>query len=119
DLWPFLDIVPAFVAGEHHGLERYTVGCRSGRDTHRVADRPAAELKHDVFAQKIEKLVHLAGMDAARSHRHELVERGPVLVEEDAVLEPHRIELLAADVVVALRRRGIAFELADHGPRMD
>jgi len=42
-----------------------------------------------------------------------------MLVEEDAVLEPDRIEVFAADVVVAARGVGITFELADHRAGMD
>ena len=42
-----------------------------------------------------------------------------MLVEEHAVLQPHRIVVFAADIVVAARGRRIAFELADHGPGMD
>ena len=38
-----------------------------------------------------------------------------MLVEEHAVLELHRIVVLAADVVVAPGRVRIAFQLADHG----
>ena len=63
--------------------------------------------------------MHLAGVDAARGDRHQLVQRRPVLVEEHAVLEPLRIEVLAADVVVAPGGRGIAFELADHRAGVD
>src|SRR5208337_1465759 len=39
----------------------------------------------------------------------------PGLVEENAVLELLRIKVLAADVVVALGRHRVAFELADDG----
>ena len=52
----------------------------------RMADGAAAELQHHVFAEMVEQLMHLAGMDAAGGHRHHLVEAGPVLVEEHAVL---------------------------------
>ena len=84
-----------------------------------MADRAAAELQHHVLAEQVEQLMHLAGVDAARGDRHHLVERGPGLIEEHAMLEPHRIEVLAADVVVALRRRRIALELADDGAGVD
>ncbi len=84
-----------------------------------MADRSAAELQHHVVAKQIDELVHLAGVNSARGHWHQLVERSPRLVEEYAVLEPHRIEVLAADVVVALCRRGIAFQLADDRTGVD
>jgi hypothetical protein len=45
-----------------------------GLDAHRVADGAAAELQHHVVAEEVEKLVHLAGMNAARRHRHDLVQ---------------------------------------------
>jgi nitrogen fixation/metabolism regulation signal transduction histidine kinase len=51
--------------------------------------------------------MHLAGMNAARRYRHHLVEARPVLIEEQAVLQLGRIKVLAADVVVAPRRRRI------------
>ena len=57
-------------------------------------------------------------MDAAGRHRHQLVEAGPVLLEEHAVLEPHRVVVLAADVVVAAHGGGISLQLADHGAGM-
>ena len=63
--------------------------------------------------------MHLAGVDAARGHRHQLVEAGPVLIEEHAMFEFCRIEVLAADVVIAARRRRIAFELADNRAGMN
>ena len=119
DRRPFVDIVAPDVAREDHRFERDAVGGRAGLDAHRMADRAAAELQHDVLAEQVEELVHLPGVDAARGDRHQLVERRPVLIEEEAVLEPHRIEVLAADVVVALGRRRIAFELADDGAGVD
>ena len=42
-----------------------------------------------------------------------------MLIEEDAVLEVQRIEVLAADIVIAARRVGIALELADDRARMN
>jgi hypothetical protein len=54
----------------------------------------------------IEQLMHLAGVNAAGRHRHHLVEARPVLVEEHAVFEFCRVEVLAADVVIAARGRG-------------
>ena len=52
-----------------------------------MADGAAAELQHDVLAEIVDQLVHLAGMNAARGHRHHLAQAGPVLVEEHALLE--------------------------------
>src|ERR1035437_10924681 len=63
--------------------------------------------------------MHLAGVNAAGRHRHQLVEARPILIEEHAVFEPHRIEVLAANVVVAARRGWISFELANYGAGMD
>src|SRR5919108_628086 len=64
-------------------------------------------------------LMQLAGVDAARGDRHRLAQRSPGLVEEDAVLKVLPIEVLAADIVVAFDRVGIAFELAHHRPGVD
>ena len=82
-----VQIVAAFVAGEDHRFQRDAVGGGAGLDAHRMADGAAAELQHHVLAEMIEQLMHLAGMDAARRHRHHLVEARPVLVEEHAVLQ--------------------------------
>ena len=90
DLRTFAEIVAAFVAREDHRFERDAVRRRAGLDAHRMADRAAAELQDHVFAEIVEQLVHLAGMDAAGGDRHHLVERGPVLIEEHAVLEALR-----------------------------
>ena len=116
---PFAQIVAAFVAGQDHGLQRHAVGGGAGLDAHRMADRAAAELQHHVFAEIVEQLVHLAGMDAAGGDRHHLVERGPVLVEEQAVLERLRRVGLPQRVVEAAGHERIALELADHGAGMD
>ncbi len=67
-----------------------------------MTDGAAAELQHHVLAEIVQELVHLSGMDAARGDRHDLVQARPVLVEEDAVLESHRCELVPTDVVIAL-----------------
>ena len=61
----FGQVVAARVAGEDHRLERDAVGGGAGGDAVRVADGAAAELEHDVLAEVVEELVHLAGMDAA------------------------------------------------------
>ena len=42
-----------------------------------------------------------------------------MLVEEHAVLQPRRIKVLAADVVITTRGRRIALELPDNGAGMD
>ncbi len=42
-----------------------------------------------------------------------------MLIEEHAVLQSHRIEVFAADVVVTARRGGVTFQLADDSTRMD
>ena len=60
-------------------------------DAHRVADRAAAELQHDVVAEIGQQLVHLAGVDAAGGDRHHLAQVGPVLLEEDAALQVDRV----------------------------
>src|SRR5271157_6401353 len=96
-----MDIVASRVAGEDHGLERHTVGGGARLDAMGVADGAAAELQNDVIAEQIDELVHLAGVNAARGHRHQLVERSPMLIEENAMLELLRIEVLATDIVVA------------------
>src|SRR5271165_2775029 len=118
NLGTLVNIVAALVAGEDHGFQRDAVGGRAGRDAAGMADGAAAELQHDVLAEKIEQLVHLAGMDAAGGDRHQLVEARPRLVEEDTVLELHRVIILAADIVIASRGVRIALELADHGAGM-
>src|SRR5882757_10415391 len=84
-----------------------------------MTDGAATELQDYVFAEMIEQLMHLPGVNAAGRYRHQPVEAGPVLVEEHAVLEPRRVVILAADVVIAARGRRVAFELADHRAGMD
>ena len=68
---PSLKVVLALVAGLDHRLDGDAVGGRARGDPHRVADRAAAELQHDVLAEVVEQLVHLAGVNAARCDRHE------------------------------------------------
>src|ERR1019366_7419670 len=75
--------VAALVSRQHHAFEGHPVGRGTGLDALRVADRPAAELQHDVVSEQMEKLMHLPGMDAAGCHRHHLLQGAPVLVEED------------------------------------
>ena len=87
---PSLRMSRPSLRAKHHRLERDAVGSGAGLDAHRVTDRAAAELQHDVFAEIVEQLVHLPGMDAARRHRHDLVQRRPVLLEEKAVLRLSR-----------------------------
>src|SRR5579863_9933294 len=99
-----MNVVSSFVASEDHRLQRHTIGCRACLYAHRMPDRAAAELQDDVLAEQVEQLVHLAGMDAPGGHRHQLVEARPMLVEEYAMLEFGRIEILPADVIVAARR---------------
>ena len=66
------------------------------------------------------QLVHLAGMDAAGGDRHDLVQRGPVLLEEQAVLQTSAACVRVAQrVVEALDHQRIAFELADDRARVD
>src|SRR6266550_1431429 len=65
DVGPFLEVVLALVASLDHRLDGDAVGRRAGGDTHRVADRAAAELEHDVLAEVVQELVHLACVDAA------------------------------------------------------
>ena len=96
-----------------------SIGCRACLYAHRMPDRAAAELQDDVLAEQVEQLVHLAGMDAPGGHRHQLVEARPMLVEEYAMLELGRIEILPADVIVAARRIWIALQLADDRPRVN
>ncbi len=84
-----------------------------------MADRAATELQHHVVAEQVEQLVHLAGVDAAGGDRHHLLQRAPVLVEVDAARQVHLGVRVAADVVVALHRHRVAFELADRRAGVD
>ena len=102
NLRTFAQVIPAFVARQDHRLERHAVCSRAGLDAHRVADGAAAELQDHVLAQIMDQLVHLTGMDAARCHRHHLVERSPVLLEEQAMLQALRGVRIAQRVVEAL-----------------
>ena len=100
--------------------KRDAVGGGAGLNPLGMADGAAAELQHDIFAEVIEQLVHLAGVDAARGDRHHLVEARPMLVEEHAMFERGiGLKSSTADVVIAARRGRIAFELADHGAGVD
>jgi hypothetical protein len=56
-----------------------------------MADGAAAELQHHVVAEQIEKLVHLAGVNAARGDRHHLERIGPILLEEYAARQIDRV----------------------------
>ncbi len=78
-----------------------------------MADGAAAELQHDVVAEEIEQLVHLARVDAAGRDGHHLAQVRPVLIEEQAALQVLPRHRIAAHVVEALHRHRIAFELAD------
>src|ERR1019366_6840651 len=109
----------ASLPGENHRLDGHAVGCRPRRDSHRMTDRAAAKLQDNVLAEKIEQLVHLPRMDAAGGNWHQLVQRGPWLIEEETTGEILRIIILAADIVIAARCMGIAFQLADHGSGMN
>ena len=80
-----------------------------------MPDRAAAELQDYVFAQQVQQLVHLAGVNAARGDRHHGRERGPGLIEKDAVRRVERDEVLAQRVVVAFGRVRVALKLADDG----
>ena len=84
-----------------------------------MSDRAAAELQDDVVAEQIEQLMHLPGVDAAGSNRHDLAQRAPVLLEVVAAQQVDLRVRVATDVVVALHGRRIAFELADRGAGMD
>jgi hypothetical protein len=67
-----------------------------------MADRAAAELQHHVLAQIGQQLVHLAGMDAARGHRHQLASGWPRAGRRRCrVAGPSGTKLLAAGVVNA------------------
>ena len=64
-LGTFLHIVAAFVSRQDHCFQRNTIGNRTGLYAHRVANGSAAELQYHIFAEIIQQLVHLAGMNAA------------------------------------------------------
>jgi hypothetical protein len=63
--------------------------------------------------------VHLAGVDATGGHRHHLQQRGPVLVEEQAVLQVLCGVRVAQRVVEALHHERVAFQLAHHRAGVD
>src|SRR3954468_4139447 len=85
DVRTLLVVVATLVAGLDDRLDGGAVGAGAGRDAHRVADRAAAELQDAVFAEVVQQLVHLAGVDAARGDRHDARQRGPVLIEVQAL----------------------------------
>ena len=58
-------------------------------------------------------------MDAAAGDRHHLVQRGPVLLEEQALLKLHRRVGVEQRVVEAANHLRVALELADHGAGVD
>ena len=98
DVGALLVVVPALVARLDHRLDGDAVGGGAGGDAHRVADRAAAELQHDVLAEVVQQLVHLAGVDAARGDRHDTRHRGPVLVEVEPGLGVGLDEALSRSV---------------------
>ncbi len=57
---------------------------------------------HHIVAKQINELVHLARMDTARGHRHDLAQVGPVLVKEEPAGQVCAGHGLATDVVIAL-----------------
>src|SRR3984893_16463552 len=79
----FSQLVAAFVPRLDHRLDRHAVGGGTRGDTHRMADGPATELKDDVFAQVMQKLMHLPCVDSAGGHRHDTRQVDPILVEID------------------------------------
>lgn len=83
-----------------------------------MADSAPAELQHDIVAEQIQQLVHLAGMDAARSNGHDLFQIGPVLLEEVATRQIDLVVRFSADIVVALDGQRVSLELADSGAAM-
>jgi hypothetical protein len=107
----------------------------AGLDAHRMADRAAAELQHDVIAEEVEQQVHLPGMDAARGDRHHAAQARPRLVDKqaardlmswfekgydfvlDAEVSPGEVKSGRYLVYVEMRRRTAAarntFELLD------
>ena len=84
DLRALGQVVRALVARLDHRLDRDAVRLGARGDAHRVADRAAAELQDNVLAEVVEQLMHLAGVDAARGHRHHARHRTPVLLEVQA-----------------------------------
>ena len=84
-----------------------------------MADGASAKLQHHILAEVVDQLVHLPRMNPAGRDRHHLAQRGPVLVEEQTVLQARGRARLAQRVVEALDHERIAFELADHGAGMD
>jgi hypothetical protein len=106
--------IASSISAQDHRLDGDAVRGGAGGDAHRMPDRAAAELQHDVLAEVVQQLVHLAGVDATRRDRHDGREAGPVLVEVQPGRGVRDVGALAADVVVAAHVAGIAFELADH-----
>ena len=115
DLRAFVLDVLALVARLDHRLQRHAVGHGAGLDALRVADGAAAELQDHVVAEQAQQLVHLAGVDAAGGHGHDLLGVGPVHVEEQAARQVDLRIRVAADVVVALHGERVALQLADGG----
>src|SRR6266850_804111 len=118
DLRTFVLDVASLVAGQHDGFQRDPIRRGAGLDAHRMTDRAATELQHHIVAEQVDQLMHLARMNAARGHRHDLAQPAPVL----AVKQPSgKIDLgddVAAYVVVALHGHRITLELADRGAGM-
>src|SRR5579875_3139134 len=94
DLRSLLEEVESLVAGFDHCLHGHPVGGGTGRYSHGVAYGSAAELQHDVLAEVVQELVHLACVNAARCHRHDAGQRPTVL------FEVHPMMRVLLDVVV-------------------
>src|SRR5271165_2437480 len=80
-----------------------------------MANRSSPELKHAVFAEIVEQLMHLAGVDAAGSHWHHSWHGRPVLLEIQTEAWIYRDLILAQSVVVAAHGIGIDLQLTQHG----
>src|SRR5579875_3865435 len=116
DLGTLAQVLPALVAGLDHRLHGHPVGGGAGGDTHRIADRPPAELQHHILPQVVQQLVHLPSVDPSRGNGHHPWHRCPVLLEIDAMERILVYMVPTQDVVVALDQVGVTFQLANNCP---
>src|SRR6266487_6754399 len=84
DLRPFIEVITPFIACLNHSFHGNAVGCRTSGDALWMTDRTTTKLKHYVFTQVVQELVHLPGMNSTRCDRHDGWHGHPILLEEQS-----------------------------------